>query len=144
MLKDNLEFLKSIKSEFGFSLALHYIVQKENYREIPAFVDFCRQYDADVVWFAKVYKGPDMSPQEWEESAVHRPEHRLHEDFLEVMRHPNVNYRRIDWTNMKQFVNTAEDGTARPVQKDPVRLPILGQAPSCATGSMCGSQSRAA
>ena len=106
ILTQNLEFLKSIKSEYGFSLALHFIVQKENYHEIPRFIEFSRHYNADIIWFAKVYQGPDMSREQWEESAVHRPEHRLHEDFLETMRHTNVLDPTIDWTNMKQFVNT--------------------------------------
>ena len=67
---------------------------------------FAKSFDADLIWFAKVYKGPDMTQEDWEESAVHRPEHRLHQDFLQVMRHPNMLDPHIDWTNMKQFVNT--------------------------------------
>jgi len=52
LLKSNLEFLKSIKSQFNFSLALHFIVQKENYLEIPSFVEHeaIRKYAAG--WFA--------------------------------------------------------------------------------------------
>ena len=110
-LVENLEFLRSIKEEYKFSLALHFIVQKENYHEIPAFIEFSRNYNADIIWFAKVYRGPDMSQQQWEESAVHRPEHPLHSNFLEVMRHPNVLDPHIDWTNMKEFVNTPADGS---------------------------------
>ena len=123
-LKNNLEFLKSIKSQFNFSLALHFIVQKENYLEIPSFVDFARSYDADLIWFAKVYQGNDMSHEQWQESAVHRPGHRLHSDFLRVMRHPNVLDPHVDWTNMKQFVNTLPDGSQRKII-DNTALPIL-------------------
>lgn len=124
LLKSNLEFLKSIKSQFNFSLALHFIVQKENYLEIPSFVDFARSYDADVIWFAKVYQGNDMSHEQLQESAVHRPDHRLHSDFLQVMRHPNVLDPHVDWTNMKQFVNTLPDGSQRKTIDD-TALPIL-------------------
>jgi len=85
---------------------LHYIVQRENYHEVPAFVDFCERYQADIIWFAKVYQGVDMSPEDLKLAAVHRPDHPLHQDFLQVMRHPNVFNPRIDWTNMAQFVDT--------------------------------------
>ena len=127
LLKKNLEFLQSIKPEFKFSLALHYIVQQDNFREMPAFVDFCKSFDADIVWFAKVYKGADMTQEEWEESAVHRPEHRLHQEFLEVMRHPNMIDPCIDWTNMEQFVNTGADGLPKPAVVQSNALPVINQ-----------------
>ena len=125
LLKKNLEFLQSIQPEFKFSLALHFIVQKENYHEIPAFVDFARSFGAELIWFAKVFQGPDMTQQDWEESAVHRPEHPLHQDFLEVMRHPNVLNPHVDWTNMKQFVNTQADGSLQPLVLQGNSLPVI-------------------
>lgn len=123
LLTNNLEFLMSIKPEFKFSLALHYIVQRENYHEMPAFVDFCERYQADIIWFAKVYQGVDMSPEDLKLAAVHRPDHPLHQDFLQVMRHPNVFNPRIDWTNMAQFVDTDPNGCQKSVRSN--ALPVL-------------------
>lgn len=78
-LKNNLEFLASVKHLHNFKIIFHCIVQQENYCEMEEYVKFAELYKADRVWFNRIvdWKTYDNFKQQ----DVADPDHSLHEDF---------------------------------------------------------------
>jgi len=68
-----------------FLLAFTY--QVGNFREMRIFVAFARAVGADLATFQRLDKTDAMTDAEYLEAAVHRREHPLHAEFLEVIDH---------------------------------------------------------
>ena len=51
---ENLETAKELKKKYNFEFILHFVVQTENYREMPAIVDLAEKYGADRIWLNKI------------------------------------------------------------------------------------------
>jgi molybdenum cofactor biosynthesis enzyme MoaA len=51
---ENLETVEELKQKHGFKLILHFVVQAENYREMPAIVDLAEKYGAHNIWLNKI------------------------------------------------------------------------------------------
>ena len=51
---ENLESAKQLKKRYGFKFILHFVVQAENYQEMPAIVELAEKYGADRIWLNKI------------------------------------------------------------------------------------------
>jgi MoaA/NifB/PqqE/SkfB family radical SAM enzyme len=51
---ENLETIKHLKTKYSFQFILHFVVQAENYHEMPAIVELAERYKADRVWLNKI------------------------------------------------------------------------------------------
>jgi molybdenum cofactor biosynthesis enzyme MoaA len=51
---ENLESAKQLKQRYGFKFILHFVVQAENYQEMPAIVALAEKYGADRIWLNKI------------------------------------------------------------------------------------------
>ena len=51
---ENLEFVASIKSKYNFKFRIHFVVQAENYKEMPNIIELAEKYYADNVWLNKI------------------------------------------------------------------------------------------
>ncbi|HRK08968.1 MAG TPA: radical SAM protein [Pseudobdellovibrionaceae bacterium] len=60
---------------------LSFVVQRENFREMAAFVDLGRQHQADVILFSQLNDWGSMSPEAFAAAAIHRPTHPEHAEF---------------------------------------------------------------
>jgi sulfatase maturation enzyme AslB (radical SAM superfamily) len=78
-LKNNLEFLASIKHLHNFKTIFHCVVQQENYREMEDYVKFAELYKADRVWFNRIVDWKTYD--NFKAHDVADPNHSLHEDF---------------------------------------------------------------
>lgn len=84
-LLENLEYLKS-KGKVNTGI---FVIQVDNFKEIPAFIDFCRQY----------FMAPVFSLiQDWgtwhnfEEHCVHTPNSPYYEEFLKITKDYNIKF----------------------------------------------------
>ncbi len=79
-LRRNLAFV----SRLGRTLRLCFVVQANNWREMPAFVTMARGYGA-VVQFQKLRSWITYSPEEYTSRAVHLAEHPERGAFLQLL-----------------------------------------------------------
>ncbi len=77
-LCDNLAFIATLPID----LTLSFVVQANNYRQLPAFVELARRYGARV-YVSQLVNWGTFSRQEFRLRAVHLPEHPEHGAFRE-------------------------------------------------------------
>jgi hypothetical protein len=89
---DNMKFLAELrKSGAVKSLLFSFTYQIANFSEMPLFVELTRDIDPQrIVIFEKLENWGTFQDEAYREMAVHRMGHPLHEEFLSVIRHPNL------------------------------------------------------
>jgi len=89
---DNMRFLAELRKNGAIkSLLFSFTYQLDNFREMPLFVDLTRDIDPmRTVIFEKLENWGTFQPEAYREIAVHHLGHPLHEEFLSVIRHPNL------------------------------------------------------
>jgi uncharacterized Fe-S cluster-containing radical SAM superfamily protein len=89
---ENMRFLAELR-ESGAFLQIHFsfTYQKDNFREMPLFVDVTHDIDPHrLVIFEKLDNWGAFTPEEYLDKAVHRLDHPLHQEFLSVIRQPKL------------------------------------------------------
>jgi sulfatase maturation enzyme AslB (radical SAM superfamily) len=51
---ENLESAKTLKQKYGFKFNLHFVVQQDNWREIPLMLELAHRYNVDEIFFNKI------------------------------------------------------------------------------------------
>jgi organic radical activating enzyme len=51
---ENLESAKELKQKYGFEFILHFVVQQDNWREIPLMLELAHRYNVDEIFFNKI------------------------------------------------------------------------------------------
>ncbi|WP_158282359.1 TylF/MycF/NovP-related O-methyltransferase [Azospirillum sp. TSO5] len=88
ILCQNMEFLAGLRRSGVIPyFATSFTYQAGNFREIPAFVDWCRNHAVDYVSFEKL-EPLALTPEEFAAKAVHLPEHPSHREFAALLHHP--------------------------------------------------------
>ena len=77
----NLDFIATLAIPLKFSC----VIQRNNYRELPAFVDLARRYGA-AVYFSRLVNWGTFDRAEFARRAVHLPDHPEHGELLAVLR----------------------------------------------------------
>jgi hypothetical protein len=101
----NLEFLGGLhrRNEIDF-LEISFVVQANNFREMPAFVELARSVGCSTVLFMKlIHWQGTFSDAECAERSVHDPAHPLHHELLQVLRHPILDGPEIDLSNLSDL-----------------------------------------
>jgi hypothetical protein len=102
-LMENLRHL----SQSQIPLRLNFVVQANNYREMPAFVELALGLGADYVRFDALNNWGSFTPSEYEARAVHRPQHPEHQQLREVLAHPLMKDPRVHLAQLSEdFLET--------------------------------------
>jgi len=80
---ENLEFVSSIKSKYNFKFRIHFVVQAENYKEIPAIIELAEKYSADNVWLNKITNWNTFT--NFEDRNVMNPGHKKYKEYIKVL-----------------------------------------------------------
>lgn len=88
-LLPNLRYIGEHREELGIEhYRLGFVVQKENFREMPAFVRLAKEVGANELQFQRLINWGTFSHEEYKDKAVCLPDHPLHAEFLEIMQDP--------------------------------------------------------
>ncbi|GMT99600.1 hypothetical protein KH5H1_37200 [Corallococcus caeni] len=101
----NLRFLGELHrcGELGF-LELSFVVQANNFREMPSFVELAREVGCATVLFMKLIHWPGtFGEAECAKRSVHEPTHPLHDDFLRVLENPILREPEVDLSNLSDL-----------------------------------------
>lgn len=67
-------------------ISLSFIIQQNNYREIPKFIELGKELDIDQAMFTSIFHADrTFSDREFAKLPVHLPNHPEHQEFLRVM-----------------------------------------------------------
>ena len=79
---ENLESAKDLKQKYGFQFIFHFVVQVENYQEMPAIVDMAEKYGADRIWLNKITNWNTF--ENFKSKDVADPAHPEHGSYLDI------------------------------------------------------------
>jgi wyosine [tRNA(Phe)-imidazoG37] synthetase (radical SAM superfamily) len=88
----------------GFTLA--FVVQRENFRQMPDFVRMAKDLGCSTVYFARLTNWGTFTPEKYQRQCVWLPTHEEHAAFLEVMRDPILRDPLVVQSDLKVFMPT--------------------------------------
>lgn len=82
---DRMKFIAGLRRRGEITyLTLYYVYQVNNFREMPAMVEFARENAADAVFFARIRDWRGWGDDVMDTLDVNRPSHPLHAEFSSV------------------------------------------------------------
>ncbi len=118
-LLPNLRYIGAHREAWGIEhFRLAFVVQKENFREMPAFVRLAREVGANEVQFQRLINWGTFSDADYADKAVCLPDHPLHAEFLALMQDPIFDDPLIELGMLRAFLpdgHRAQTQVAMPV-----------------------------
>jgi hypothetical protein len=113
VLVENLRFVGRLRTAGKLQIfVMNFVVQKNNYAEMRAFVELGQSVNADVVMFQQVTNWGTFDEAEFRRRAVHHPSHPEHARFLSVLQDPIFNLPIVNMFNLSalrsQVVNPTQ------------------------------------
>jgi len=107
-LLKNLRFLGDMRRAGAFpKLRLDFVVQKENYSEIPGFVSLAESVGANGVYFLRLRNWGTFAPQEFEARNVCDPDHPDHPELLAILTDSRLRSPLVELGSLQPFVAKA-------------------------------------
>jgi MoaA/NifB/PqqE/SkfB family radical SAM enzyme len=88
-------------------LRLDFVVQRRNFREMPAAVELGRAFGVDRVHFQMIRNWGTFTPAEFQAEYVGAPDHPEYEDLLAVLRHPSLRPPFVDLSTLGSLYERA-------------------------------------
>ena len=87
VLLKNLEFVSELRRRAELEwVGISFVVQENNFREMPAFVGLAKRLHFDLVLFNRLLNWGTFSTGEYQRRAVHLPTHERHRELLDLLR----------------------------------------------------------
>ncbi len=122
----NLVFMRELRRNREIrTFRLDFVVQARNFRELPAVVELARVLGCDRVRLQMIRNWGTFSPAEFKQHFIGAPDHPAFEEFLEVLRHPNLADPIIDPSTVRPMLDQARAraGASWPSSTAPIRGP---------------------
>jgi hypothetical protein len=89
---ENLQFLADLRDRGVYKdFWLSFTYQIDNFREMPAFVDLCRNLSPNAIpLFEKLENWGTFDPKDYKRMAVHHLDHPLHNEFVSIIQQPRM------------------------------------------------------
>jgi tetratricopeptide (TPR) repeat protein len=118
LLMKNLELMAEMRRSGSIRcLQLNFVVQEENYRQIPEFVELGTRMAADSIWFQRLTNYGAYAEAVFAKADVTSPAHPKHEELLDILRSPAMSHPSI---NMEMLMPLLPEVVA-----SDLRLPLL-------------------
>lgn len=102
---DNLKFIADVKKDHSFAFRLHYVVQAQNYQEMPYMIKLAEEVNADRLYFNKI--------TDWNTYT------NFHEEDISNTNHPEYSSYKKTMQTVREIIKTKD--------KDFVHMATLGQ-----------------
>jgi hypothetical protein len=91
---ENMRFLRHLRSTVVPQLKFSFTYQLDNFREMPAFIDFCDEMLADYAIFERL-QNIAFTDEQFRNLAVHMPNHPRYPEFIEMIKQPIFRQKRV-------------------------------------------------
>ena len=103
-LLERIAFLGNLRREDKFRrFIVSFVVQANNFREMPAFVELGRSVHADTIVFNRMNDWGSFPSAMLANRSIHRREHPQHAEFVNVVSHPILNEPGVFLGNLSEF-----------------------------------------
>ena len=103
-LLDNLDFIAQLRADEKLHhLKLSMVVQLNNFREMPAFVELGKRFRADTVYFSKLINWGTFSELVYRFRSVHLPLNKSHQEFLDLLDNPVFDDAIVELGNLSEL-----------------------------------------
>ena len=118
LLQENVKRLGELRArgELGL-LRLDFVVQRANYREMPAFVELGKALGADQVSFSMVLDWGTWSIAEYEKQCIWKEDHPQFTDFIRVLEDPILDDPMVVLGNITEYRAMARQQVAERERK---------------------------
>lgn len=103
-ITENMEFMAELRRSGKFKhLCICFVVQKKNYKEMPAFVELGKKWAADEILFSRLFPVLHSGSQNIEafnQNAIAEEVHPEHSEFLKVLANPIMRSKEVNLTNI--------------------------------------------
>lgn len=83
----NLNFISGLRRKGPLRfVSLSFVVQENNFRQMPDFIRMTRDLGFDLVYFHKLCNWGTFTPQEYDRRSVHKLSHLRHHEFLRILK----------------------------------------------------------
>lgn len=107
-LLHNLMFMRELRREGQLRIfRLDFVVQARNFRELPAVVELARVFGCDRLRLQMIRNWGTFTPAEFKEHFIGAPDHPAFEEFLEILRHPNLADPIVDLSTVRPMFELA-------------------------------------
>jgi len=103
-LMTNLEFLKQIKKSRNLLIRFNFVVQEQNFEEMPAFLALSKRFDCDRILFTQLENKGTFSKEEYNRLAVHQPDHPQFQKLKSIIRNPVFKDAIVNFTNLSHLL----------------------------------------
>ena len=86
----------------GIPLRMNFVVQANNFREMPDFVEMCFKLGAEYVRFDAINNWGAFSREDYLNRAVHFPSHPKHEELRTVLATPVLHDKRVHMAQLSE------------------------------------------
>lgn len=108
VMMENLPFIGSLVANREIdALQLVFVVQRENYKEMGAFVDLAKRIGATSVYFERITNWGTFTQAEYESKAVFSRTHPEHEEFLTAINDDRLRDPIVLTNSLSEFVRPA-------------------------------------
>lgn len=96
-LKNNLKFISKLRKENRINhLTFAFVIQVENFLEMPAFIKMSIGFDADHIRLIYLHQGGELRDNHiYQTSAIHLPSHPRHHEYIKVLEDPVFKNKKI-------------------------------------------------
>jgi MoaA/NifB/PqqE/SkfB family radical SAM enzyme len=114
-LLENLEFISSLRRDGPLKhVGISFVVQDNNFKEMPAFVRLGMNYGFDLVYFGQLLDWGTFSEEELKRRSVHFPDHPRHSELLRVLCDDIFQVPIAYLGNLSDLVHQARGAPRRP------------------------------
>lgn len=110
VMLDNLHFIGRLRREGHIDrYELSFVVQVDNFEEMPAAVDLAEAVGADKIDFLGISNWGTYSPEDFRKLAVMHPAHHQHARFLEVLQDRRLWSERAWLPSLRELLPTKQE-----------------------------------
>lgn len=103
VMMENLPFIGSLLRKGDIKrFQLVMVVQKENFREMGAFVELAKAVGATRAYFETITNWGTFSDEQYADKAIHHPTHPLHPEFQAIMQDPRLRDPIVAWGSLAE------------------------------------------
>ena len=108
LLMRNLEYISNLRQKnFFHFFRLDFVVQRTNYKDMPEFVNICKNLKADQAYFSLVSDWGTWEIEEYNKHAIWKKGHQEFDSFMEVMKNPIFDDPIVNLGNVTEYRNNA-------------------------------------